>query len=85
MNELCYEKAVGHAGNKQVLIFVHSRKETAKTAKGKTSITYSGNLFETTVSHLKKLFFNFVLSIWCNDMVILSCFENYFSKIVFIF
>ena len=33
MNELCYEKAVGHAGQKQVLIFVHSRKETAKTAK----------------------------------------------------
>ena len=33
MNELCYEKAVGHAGNKQILVFVHSRKETAKTAR----------------------------------------------------
>ena len=27
MNELCYEKAVDHAGNKQILVFVHSRKD----------------------------------------------------------
>ena len=25
---------LGHAGNKQILVFVHSRKETAKTAWG---------------------------------------------------
>jgi len=24
---------LGHAGNKQILVFVHSRKETAKTAR----------------------------------------------------
>ena len=33
MNEICYEKVMDSAGKHQVLIFVHSRKETAKTAK----------------------------------------------------
>jgi len=33
MNEVCFEKLVENAGKSQVLIFVHSRKETAKTAK----------------------------------------------------
>ncbi|KAH7681139.1 RNA helicase protein [Dioscorea alata] len=33
MNEICYEKVMGAAGKHQVLIFVHSRKETAKTAR----------------------------------------------------
>ena len=33
MNEICYEKVLENAGKHQVLIFVHSRKETVKTAK----------------------------------------------------
>ena len=33
MNEICYEKVLAVAGKHQVLIFVHSRAETAKTAK----------------------------------------------------
>ncbi|XP_057451214.1 DExH-box ATP-dependent RNA helicase DExH12-like [Lotus japonicus] len=33
MNDICYEKVLGVAGKHQVLIFVHSRKETAKTAR----------------------------------------------------
>ncbi|XLU60405.1 hypothetical protein S245_019614, partial [Arachis hypogaea] len=33
MNDICYEKVMAVAGKHQVLIFVHSRKETAKTAK----------------------------------------------------
>lgn len=33
MNEVCYEKVLDHAGRNQSLVFVHSRKETAKTAK----------------------------------------------------
>ncbi|PWY99701.1 putative ATP dependent RNA helicase [Testicularia cyperi] len=33
MNEVAYEKTLDQAGKNQVLIFVHSRKETAKTAK----------------------------------------------------
>ncbi|XP_008218414.1 PREDICTED: DExH-box ATP-dependent RNA helicase DExH12-like [Prunus mume] len=33
MNDLCYEKVMDVAGKHQVLIFVHSRKETAKTAR----------------------------------------------------
>lgn len=33
MNEVVYEKIMEHAGKSQVLVFVHSRKETAKTAK----------------------------------------------------
>jgi pre-mRNA-splicing helicase BRR2 len=33
MNEVCYEKMLDQAGKNQTLVFVHSRKETAKTAK----------------------------------------------------
>lgn len=33
MNEVTYEKTLDQAGKNQVLIFVHSRKEAAKTAK----------------------------------------------------
>ncbi|XP_010537248.1 PREDICTED: DExH-box ATP-dependent RNA helicase DExH12 [Tarenaya hassleriana] len=33
MNDICYEKVIAVAGKHQVLIFVHSRKETAKTAR----------------------------------------------------
>eukprot|EP00004_Rigifila_ramosa_P013501 TRINITY_DN2991_c0_g1_i2.p1 TRINITY_DN2991_c0_g1~~TRINITY_DN2991_c0_g1_i2.p1 ORF type:complete len:1464 (+),score=450.91 TRINITY_DN2991_c0_g1_i2:2178-6569(+) len=33
MNEITYEKVMEHAGKSQILIFVHSRKETAKTAR----------------------------------------------------
>ncbi len=33
MNEITYEKVMDQAGKNQVLIFVHSRKETAKTAR----------------------------------------------------
>ncbi|MCL4126057.1 UNVERIFIED_CONTAM: hypothetical protein GTU68_057642 [Idotea baltica] len=33
MNDILYEKVMEHAGKNQILIFVHSRKETAKTAK----------------------------------------------------
>ena len=38
-NELCYEKALDQAGKNPKLVFVHSRKETAKTAKFKETIT----------------------------------------------
>ncbi|KEH28731.1 U5 small nuclear ribonucleoprotein 200 kDa helicase [Medicago truncatula] len=33
MNDICFEKVMAEAGKHQVLIFVHSRKETAKTAR----------------------------------------------------
>uniref|UniRef100_A0A6N2K3P8 U5 small nuclear ribonucleoprotein 200 kDa helicase n=1 Tax=Salix viminalis TaxID=40686 RepID=A0A6N2K3P8_SALVM len=33
MNDICYEKVMDVAGKHQVLIFVHSRKETSKTAR----------------------------------------------------
>ena len=33
MNEICYTKVMEAAGKHQVLVFVHSRKETVKTAK----------------------------------------------------
>jgi hypothetical protein len=33
MNEVCYEKVFDQAGKNQTLVFVHSRKETAKTTK----------------------------------------------------
>ncbi|XP_055378712.1 U5 small nuclear ribonucleoprotein 200 kDa helicase [Condylostylus longicornis] len=33
MNEIVFEKTMEHAGKNQVLVFVHSRKETGKTAR----------------------------------------------------
>lgn len=33
MNQACYDKVMDYAGKHQVIIFVHSRKETAKTAR----------------------------------------------------
>jgi pre-mRNA-splicing helicase BRR2 len=33
MNEVCYEKVLDQAGKNQTLVFVHSRKETSKTAR----------------------------------------------------
>lgn len=33
MNKVCYEKVMEYAGKQQMLIFVHSRRETVKTAK----------------------------------------------------
>ncbi|KAF5776704.1 putative RNA helicase [Helianthus annuus] len=33
MNDICYEKVISVAGKHQVLIFVHSRNETTKTAR----------------------------------------------------
>ncbi|XP_064601354.1 U5 small nuclear ribonucleoprotein 200 kDa helicase-like [Liolophura sinensis] len=33
MNDIVYEKVIEHAGKNQVLAFVHSRKETGKTAR----------------------------------------------------
>lgn len=33
MNDACYDKVLEYAGKHQMLIFVHSRKETAKTAR----------------------------------------------------
>jgi pre-mRNA-splicing helicase BRR2 len=33
INEVCYEKVLNQAGKSQTLVFVHSRKETAKTAR----------------------------------------------------
>ncbi|KAF8414355.1 hypothetical protein L210DRAFT_3428567, partial [Boletus edulis BED1] len=33
MNEVCYEKLLDQAEKNQTLVFVHSRKETAKTAR----------------------------------------------------
>ncbi len=33
MNEILYEKVIERAGKHQILVFTHSRKETARTAK----------------------------------------------------
>jgi pre-mRNA-splicing helicase BRR2 len=33
MNELCWERVLQQAGKNQVLVFVHSRKDTAVTAR----------------------------------------------------
>ena len=33
MNEVCYEKTLERVEKHQIIIFVHSRKETARTAR----------------------------------------------------
>ena len=33
MNDVVYDKVMDNAGKNQVLVFVHSRKETGKTAR----------------------------------------------------
>eukprot|EP00003_Mantamonas_plastica_P009401 TRINITY_DN1876_c0_g1_i1.p1 TRINITY_DN1876_c0_g1~~TRINITY_DN1876_c0_g1_i1.p1 ORF type:complete len:2192 (+),score=792.85 TRINITY_DN1876_c0_g1_i1:639-7214(+) len=33
MSDICYEKVMSQAGKNQVIVFVHSRKETARTAR----------------------------------------------------
>lgn len=33
MNDICYEKVMAEAGKNQILVFVHSRKETSTTAR----------------------------------------------------
>lgn len=43
MNEICYEKVAERAGKHQVIIFVHSRKETARTAKVVRDMALSRN------------------------------------------
>ncbi|XP_018470327.2 DExH-box ATP-dependent RNA helicase DExH12 [Raphanus sativus] len=50
MNELCYQKVVARAGTQQVLIFVHSRKETAKTAHAIVDTAMANN----TISNFLK-------------------------------
>ncbi|KAL3845926.1 hypothetical protein ACJIZ3_003329 [Penstemon smallii] len=51
MNDVCYEKVIGNAGNHQVLIFVHSRKETSKTAR---AIRDSAIANDTIIKFLKE-------------------------------
>ncbi|CAG9313946.1 unnamed protein product [Blepharisma stoltei] len=43
MNEICYEKILQQAGKSQVLVFVHSRKETARTAKALRDLAVTKN------------------------------------------
>ncbi|CAM9812570.1 unnamed protein product [Ectocarpus sp. 6 AP-2014] len=51
MNEICYEKVMAQAGRNQVLIFVHSRAETAKTAKALRDMTVDR---DTVTSFMKE-------------------------------
>lgn len=41
MNEITYEKVMERAGKKQMIIFVHSRRETIRTAKGVKDLALS--------------------------------------------
>lgn len=43
MNEICYEKVLQQAGKNQVLIFTHSRAETAKTAMALRDLAVSND------------------------------------------
>jgi pre-mRNA-splicing helicase BRR2 len=40
-NEIVYEKVMERAGRCQMIIFVHSRRETIKTAKALKEMAYS--------------------------------------------
>jgi pre-mRNA-splicing helicase BRR2 len=49
MNEICYEKVLECAGKHQVLVFVHSRKETAKTARFMVDAALNGDMLNRFV------------------------------------
>ncbi|KAM7528721.1 hypothetical protein LguiB_032131 [Lonicera macranthoides] len=56
MNDVCYEKVIGVAGKHQVLIFVHSRKETTNTTRAIRDFVLANNtlgrfLKEDSASH----------------------------------
>lgn len=42
MNEIVYEKVMERVGKKQIIVFVHSRKETARTAKALRDMAVNG-------------------------------------------
>jgi pre-mRNA-splicing helicase BRR2 len=46
MNDVCYEKVMLVAGKHQVLVFLHSRKETTKTACAIRDATLSNDTLE---------------------------------------
>ncbi|KAJ0262500.1 DExH-box ATP-dependent RNA helicase DExH13 [Hirschfeldia incana] len=50
MNEICYQKVLASAGKHQVLIFVHSRKDAAKTARAIIDTAMANN----TISRIVK-------------------------------
>eukprot|EP01129_Flabellula_baltica_P012165 TRINITY_DN5448_c0_g2_i1.p1 TRINITY_DN5448_c0_g2~~TRINITY_DN5448_c0_g2_i1.p1 ORF type:complete len:2132 (-),score=479.57 TRINITY_DN5448_c0_g2_i1:7-6402(-) len=41
MNKICYDKVIAEAGKNQILVFVHSRKETAKTARALRDMAFN--------------------------------------------
>jgi pre-mRNA-splicing helicase BRR2 len=48
MNEIVYEEVIEHAGKNPILVFVHTRKETGKTARSIRDLCLekdSGGLF----------------------------------------
>jgi len=51
MMQICYEKVMDQAGKNQVLIFVHSRKETAKVARTIRDMAQSNDELEKFVTH----------------------------------
>ncbi|KAH0985032.1 hypothetical protein GBA52_012209 [Prunus armeniaca] len=67
MNDICYEKVIARAGKHQILIFVHSRRETAKTAcairdTALDNDTLGRLLKEDSASHE-------ILKIWSRPMI----------------
>ena len=51
MNEICYEKVMERIKERhQILIFVHSRKETARTGKILRDMAISQNRLEEIIS-----------------------------------
>ena len=49
MNEICYEKVIMQAGRNQILIFAHSRAETAKTARALRDMAVENNAVSSFV------------------------------------
>ena len=49
MNEICYEKVIMQAGRNQILIFDHSRAETAKTARALRDMAVENNAVSSFV------------------------------------
>jgi pre-mRNA-splicing helicase BRR2 len=55
-NEIVYEKVMERAGRCQMIIFVHSRRETIKTAKALKEMAYSKDELGRFLKYYSDLF-----------------------------
>ena len=92
MNDVVYEKVIEHAGKNQVLIFVHSRKETSKTARAIRDLCLERDTLghflredsaSTEVLRLVLVFYITDLHLQQSYILHVSTFPIFFSTLIF--